>query len=160
MTLERSLAMSRLRLFSYPVVLAVTVFGFASFASAADQPGAAAGPLPTMVEDFRGCATCNSAAAACDTCGKVRKSNLFHKKSCIPYQTQLCPGACFGYFQTQWHRWENVCPIPYQGVGLTDSPARATPAVPQVPGVVVPKVGGSDGPLPKPLPMVPTVPGN
>ena len=142
------------RLFSLPVAVAITALGFSGTVRAADQPGTAA--APTMVEEFRGCATCNSAAAACDSCGKVKKSLFHHHKTCTPYQTTLCPGACFGYFQTQWHRWENVCPIPYQGVGLTDAPARATPAIPPV---VVPKATGSDGPVPKPLPMVPTVPG-
>jgi hypothetical protein len=145
-----------MKLFSVPVVVAVTIFGFVNAASAADQPAAPAAASPTMVEDFRGCATCNSAAAACDSCGKARKSLLHHHKTCTPYVTQLCPGACFGYFQTQWHRWENVCPIPYQGVGLTDAPVRAAP-----PANVVspPKTVGSDVPLPKNLPMVPMVPG-
>jgi len=144
-----------MKLFSVPVVVAITVFGFANFASAADQAAAPAVAGPTVVGDFRGCATCNSAAAACDTCGKVRKSFFHHHKTCTPYQTTLCPGACFGYFQTQWHRWENVCPIPYQGVGLTDAPIRVAP--PTIP--VVPKTTGSDVPLPKSLPMVPMVPG-
>ena len=147
-----------MKLFSVPVVVAVTVFGFVNFASAADQPSAPAAAGTTMVEDFRGCATCNSAASACNSCGKVKKHchGLHCHKSCTPYVTTLCPGACFGYFQTQWHRWENVCPIPYQGVGLTDAPVRAAP--PAVP-VVVPKTTGSDVPLPKNLPMVPMVPG-
>jgi len=145
-----------MKLYSVPVVVAVTVFGFANFASAADQPGAPAAAGPTMVEDFRGCATCNSAATACDSCGKVRKGHFHHHKTCTPYVTTLCPGACFGYFQTQWHRWENVCPIPYQGVGLTDSPVRAAPPANVV---LPPKTAGSDVPLPKNLPMVPMVPG-
>ncbi|MFO0805123.1 MAG: hypothetical protein U0791_18610 [Gemmataceae bacterium] len=145
-----------MKLFSVPVVVAVTVFGFANFAAAADQPAAPAIAGPTMVEDFRGCATCNSAAAACDSCGKVKKHCHGCHKSCTPYVTTLCPGACFGYFQTQWHRWENVCPIPYQGVGLTDAPVRAAPPANVV---VPPKTLGSDVPLPKNLPMVPMVPG-
>ena len=145
---------SLVRLFSLPVAVAITALGFSGTVRAADQPGTAAA-APTMVGDYLGCATCNGAAAACDSCGKVKKSLFHHHKTCTPYQTTLCPGACFGYFQTQWHRWENVCPIPYQGVGLTDAPARATPAIPPV---VVPKATGSDGPVPKPLPMVPTVP--
>lgn len=145
-----------MKLFSAPVVVAVTIFGFVNAASAADQPAAPVGASPTMVEDFRGCATCNSAAAACDSCGKAKKAWFHHHKTCTPYVTHLCPGACFGYFQTQWHRWENVCPIPYQGVGLTDAPVRAAPPVNVV---VPPKTVGSDVPLPKNLPMVPMVPG-
>ena len=146
---------SILRLFSLPVAVAITALGFSGVARAADQPGAASA-APTMVGDYRGCATCNSAAVACDSCSKVHKSLFHHHKTCTPYQTTLCPGACFGYFQTQWHRWENVCPIPYQGVGLTDAPLRSSPLV--APPVVAPKTTGSDGPVPKPLPMVPTVP--
>jgi len=146
--------MSLFRVFSIPVAVTVTVLGMSDVLAAADQPGAAP-KAPTMVEDFRGCATCNSAAAACDTCGKVHKSLFHHHKTCTPYQTTLCPGACFGYFQTQWHRWENVCPIPYQGVGLSDAAVRSGPPV------LVPKTTGSDGPIPnpKPLPTVPMVPG-
>ncbi len=147
---------SILRLFSLPVAVAITALGFSGVARAADQPGAAAiAGAPAMAGDYLGCATCNGAAAACDSCSKVRKS-LFHHKTCTPYQTTLCPGACFGYFQTQWHRWENVCPIPYQGVGHTDTPLRSAPPV--AAPVVAPKTTGSDGPVPKPLPVVPTVP--
>jgi hypothetical protein len=133
--------MSRLKLFSFPVVVALTVFGFASSANASDA-------------EFLGCATCNSASSACDSC-KVK--SLFHgfHKPCKPYQTKLCPGACFGYFQTQWHRWDNVCPIPYQGVGMSDTPRASRPGVSPAP-VTLPKTLGSD----MPLPNVPKVPGN
>ena len=144
---------SFVKLYSFPVVVAITVLAFSGTAAAADQPGAAAsGAAPTIVGsgDYLGCASCNSAAAACDSCGKVRKGHCH--KSCTPYQTHLCPGACFGYFQTQWHRWDAACPIPYQGAGLTDSPVRATPPV------AAPKTTSSDGAIPKPLPVVP-VPG-
>jgi len=49
-----------------------------------------------------------------------------------PYVTNLCPGACFGYFQTQWRKWDEVCPYPYQGTGVTDAPKRPTPALPSI----------------------------
>jgi hypothetical protein len=151
-----------LRMLSIPFAVAVTAIGLSGKVMAADQAAAPAiAATPTMVSDFKACESCNSAAAACDSCSKL-KGHLHllggcgHKK-CTPYQTTLCPGACFGYFQTQWHRWENVCPIPYQGVGLTDAPLRNAPAAtaPVIPTVPTPKTGSSDTPLPK----VPTIPG-
>lgn len=151
---------SMLRLFSLPVAVAITAIGFSGLAVAADQPGAAPlGAAPTMLAGpgsvgGAGCATCGTASAGCNTCN-AHKSLLHHHKTCTPYQTTLCPGACFGYFQTQWHRWENVCPIPYQGAGLSDAPVRASPAV--TAPTLAPKTG-SDVPLPKALPTIPVPP--
>jgi hypothetical protein len=138
---------SMLRIFSFPVAVAVTLLG-SGWAMAADQPGAAATAAGPVMTSNAACATCNSThEAACNAC-RAHHSLFHHKKVCTPYQTTLCPGACFGYFQTQWHRWENVCPIPYQGVGLSDAPLKTNP--PPTPPVI-PKTG-SDGPVPK-IPM-------
>ena len=63
--------MSVIRVFSIPVVVAVTVFGFSNMLVAADQPGTPS-KAPTMVEDFHGCVTCDS---ACDSCGKVHQTH-------------------------------------------------------------------------------------
>ncbi|HEV7215241.1 MAG TPA: hypothetical protein VGP33_08955, partial [Chloroflexota bacterium] len=146
-----------LNLYSFPVVVAITALATSGFVSAADQ-AAVAGPAAIVgaAPGGAGCATCNNAGAAdCATCGKSHRSIFHHTKTCKPYQTQLCPGACFGYFQTQWHRWENVCPIPYQGVGLNDAPVR--PARPST-TLPIPK-SGSDLPVPKALPKIPSLPG-
>src|SRR5262245_29122939 len=70
------------------------------------------------------CTTCEaapcSAPADCASCGHghgghLLGGGLLHGRH-QPYTVNLCPGACFGYFQTQWRRWEEVCPYPYQGV--------------------------------------------
>lgn len=149
--------MLRKSLFSFPAVVAITALAFSGYASAADQAAIAAPAIAgAPAAAGAGCPACaGGAAQACDTCGKSRLSlSIFHRtKTCKPYQTQLCPGACFGYFQTQWHKWENVCPIPYQGVGLNDAPVRsATPTSPAAPKA------GSDLPVPKALPKIPAIP--
>ena len=116
------------------------------------------------------CLTCDAPGPGCATgrCGH----SLFGHKPCKPYNTQLCPGACFGYFQTQWTRWEDVCPLPYQGVGLSDAPPPApgylTPVrpngtLPKMPDPKKPNGTGSELPPPRPapgtgMPMVPSIP--
>lgn len=92
------------------------------------------------------CPTCAAGAPApapggswgkggsCKTCRTIGRK-CSHCAHC--YAPYLCPGACFGYFQTQWHRWEDVCPIPYQGTGVSDSPPPATPYIP-APGATTP----------------------
>jgi len=140
-----------LKLFSLPVAVAITALGYSGKLQAADQAVVAA---PAVIGSALGtgtCATCNAAPATCTSCKGI--GSLFHHRPCKPYQTTLCPGACFGYFQTQWHRWENVCPIPYQGVGLSDASLRPVP--PAVAPAPPPKSVGSDFPVPKLVPMVP-----
>jgi len=135
----------------------VVSLGSAGTSGAADQTPPPPPPPPPAVAD-PGCPTCTVAATGapctapgCTTCKKV---GIGHKP-CKPYVTNLRPGACFGYFQTQWHRWEDVCPIPYQGVGIVDAPPRPTPPLVTSSPVPVappadPKAKGSDAPLPKP----------
>ena len=141
--------------------VAAVVLGSAGGAAAVDTPAApapvyAAAPVYSVAPG--GCATCQAAPAAdcgspgCATCAQKR---AWHHKECTPYVTHLRPGACFGYFQTQWHRWENVCPLPYQGVGLNDAPPLPTPAAtgsdnPVGPGAGAPPSGKSGDPLPNP----------
>lgn len=135
------------RALSIPIAVAVTLIGVSNVLSAADQP------VASSIQEFRGCATCSSAAAACDSCGKVRGGFQTHyiRKPCTPHQPTLAPGACYGHFQTQWNRWEDVCPLPYKGVGHVETPKP----VPMIPPMPLPKAGGSDGPIPK----IPSVPG-
>src|SRR5207302_5122781 len=75
-------------------------------------------------------------------------------------ETHLCRGACFWYFPTQWHRWEEVCPIPYPGAGLSDAPRIPTPPLtgatittPPPRGPVDPKTLPEPKALPEPKPM-------
>ncbi len=129
------------------VGVAVGSFGLAT---AADQPVVVAPAAPAVVGDV--CPTCTAGPAGAP-CGKAGCGNGCNPKK--PVVGQLRPGACFGYFQTQWHRWEDVCPLPYQGVGQNDAPLR-TPFVGGVPQTVPGAPPKSDAP-PKLTPM-PTTP--
>jgi hypothetical protein len=96
---------------------------------------------PVTVGD-QGCPTCaagqhGAPAKSCNTCGKWFTGRRDHK---APYPVSLCPGACFGYFQTQWRKWDEVCPYPYTGIGVSDAP--------RLPGVVPPKTGELAPPRP------------
>ncbi len=95
-----------------------------------------------------GCESCQHGAirANCNVCGKLLGGHL-HKNKKAPYPVTLCPGACFGYFQTQWRKWDEVCPYPYIGVGVGDAPRPPS-------GVLNPRPtvpGGSDLTPPRPL---------
>jgi hypothetical protein len=98
-----------------------------------------------------GCAACAAAKAtstskSCPNCG----SSWFHHHEKGPYVVNLCPGACFGYFQTQWRKWDDVCPYPYQGVGVSDAPRPSSPALPPL--------SKPDGTLPAPRTVEPKAP--
>lgn len=147
----------------------------ASAADVSPPPVVSAAPVyadPAMP----GCATCQGAAgcescqhgairAKCDVCGKLLGSNLKKDKK-APYPVTLCPGACFGYFQTQWRKWDEVCPYPYTGTGVSDAARIPGASVnPQRTGT------GLDAPrpvdpktMPEPkkidLPAIPPAPGN
>ncbi len=127
----------------------VLVWGGVSSVAAADvtpPPPAPVYGAPVTVGD-PGCAACQSGQQSfgrtkCNSCGRLLGSNL-HKDRKAPYPVTLCPGACFGYFQTQWRKWDDVCPYPYLGQGVTDAP--------RVPGSVpLPPPGGGLTP-PRPL---------
>jgi hypothetical protein len=81
-----------------------------------------------------GCPTCAAAssqsmgAKSCPNCG----SHWFQHHTKGPYVVNLCPGACFGYFQTQWRKWDDVCPYPYQGIGVSDAPKPVAPVLPGI----------------------------
>ena len=126
-----------------------------SSAPAADvtpPPAAVVGAAPVTVGD-PGCVSCQRGATL-GTCSKCNKSLILgalqsHKNK-GPYPVALCPGACFGYFQTQWRKWDDVCPYPYQGVGVGDAPR---PPV----GVLNPRPSGGGGELSPPRPLDPKV---
>ena len=129
--------------FARRVAAVAVVFGAAGTSAAVDTPVAAP---PVVHPAAAPCPTC--AAPAGTPCGPTCGPTWTGTKECRthfgrpvpPYQTKLCPGACFGYFQTQWSRWEDVCPVPYQGHGITDAPAtRTTPVTPVRPPVEVKK---------------------
>ena len=126
---------------------AVALFvGYTGCLSAADNPPVTtAGPVTIAGGDPGDCPTCSG--------GTVKKSHSFFKSPrllghlpCKPYTPQLAPGACFGYFQTQWHRWQDVCPLPYQGVGMSDAPPLRSQTI------------ATPAPLTQPTPTKPTTP--
>jgi hypothetical protein len=94
--------------------------------------------MPGTTVPVRSCPTCGSGNAnmggykSCPTCG----SSWLHHHTKGPYVVNLCPGACFGYFQTHWRKWDDVCPYPYQGIGVSDAPK---PPAPVLPAVTIPK---------------------
>lgn len=140
--------------------VAALVAGYVGLATAADEPlpaapGVVAGAdCPTCAAGPGG-APCRS--AKCKSCER----RFFGYAPPKPAVGQLRPGACFGYFQTQWHRWEDVCPLPYQGVGLNDVGSRVPPPGPVAvpPTTPAPKTKGTDAPLPLPKAVPMTTPG-
>lgn len=145
------------RLLGAPAAIAVAL-GWAGSAPAAEPVPApiVAGPAVIAApETFPTYPT--SGTVGCETCGRGHISLFHNKKNSTPRVPYIAPGACFGYFQTQWHRWEDVCPIPYQAAGLTDGPPRpAPPIIPITPPADATKKG-SDTPLPKKA-ALPTAP--
>jgi hypothetical protein len=122
--------------------------------SASDTPTKS--PAPTAgsaIMPSVGCPSCGgvpvTAGHVCTKPGLAGRS--LHPGKNEPYVVNLCPGACFGYFQTQWRRWDTVCPYPYLGTGVSDAP---TPPVPKLksPSDQLPGKGGT---LPEPRPSEP-----
>ena len=157
--------------------VAVALVWVGAAVRAADTPAPVAAPVyagaaPVSVgADPAGCATCQHGVAggSCATCSKSLIKGNHANRTKGMYQVNLCPGACFGYFQTQWRKWDEACPYPYLGYGVND--AARPPA-----GVLNPKAPGSGSELnpprvidpkgaPEPkktgsdLPPIPPVPG-
>jgi hypothetical protein len=138
-------------------------------ARAADEtktPGPGAAQVSVLPPTAGGsCATCGAAGptVGCSTCGKLlRGHNRFgHKNKNEPFQVNLCPGACFGYFQTQWRKWDDVCPYPYLGTGVSDAPKPPAPALPKSGTPLTPPRPIDPKKMPAPgvgaLPAIPTV---
>ena len=87
----------------------------------AGSPAAAGDGLFHREGSTAGCVNCEKhwtrAGSDCPTCINGRFGIGYRKRPTVP---TLAPGACFGYFPTQWNRWEDVCPIPYPGAGIND----------------------------------------
>ncbi|HUR53732.1 MAG TPA: hypothetical protein VMZ71_06355 [Gemmataceae bacterium] len=151
--------------FARRVAAVAVVLGAAGTSAAVDTPVAAPPvahlaavpcatcPAPAAAPCGPAAAACGPAAAACGPAWTGTKECRTHfGRPVPPYQTKLCPGACFGYFQTQWSKWEDVCPVPYQGQGFTDAPAtRTTPVTPVRPPAEVKKPTDLKPADPKPM---------
>lgn len=92
----------------------------------ATPAGSGVAGLTRYTAGCRGVPKCNT--GDCDT------TRFQGHRQKDPYVVNLCPGACFGYFPTQWRSWEEVCPT-----GVAIDPHKAVP--PYVPPA-------SDRPLP------------
>jgi hypothetical protein len=156
-----------------PAVAAVLAVWGAANLRAADYPMVPPPISGQFTVSPAGCTTCSGLGSTTGTCQSCQGnkgcatcgSAWFQKHEKGPYVVNLCPGACFGYFQTQWRKWDDVCPYPYQGIGVTDAPRPPAPALPGTtlpgPRPVEPKIDPKTG---KPMtmngyPQIP-VPGN
>jgi hypothetical protein len=105
----------------------------ASFAADVTAPPApvviGASPVGVAGPGCAGCETCPEGGAK----SKFRPG-LLHKDKNAPFNVTLCPGACYGYFQTQWRKWDDVCPYPYTGIGVSDAPRLPGAPLPPLPG--------------------------
>jgi hypothetical protein len=143
--------------------LGVALFGQTERAAAQAPPE----PAPAIVEGHhlldRGHASCNS--PHCDRCRSVQEiNNAFWYKRRLP-QPMILPGSCFGYFQTRWTAWKDVCPesncAAPAGVSAPpatpDEPTKLTPAVEEMtpPRPAVPPADPVPAPAPAPVPLPP-----
>ncbi|MBA4063022.1 MAG: hypothetical protein C0501_04810 [Isosphaera sp.] len=109
-------------------------------------PAVAAGTVVGVHADAAGgCATCAPDAG-------TRKPGQALISRLRPTTVQLAPGACFGYFPTQWRKWDEVCPYPYSPAGLSEG---QRPPVPYPGYGDRPEPKGPNGELPTPRPVDP-----
>jgi hypothetical protein len=134
------------------------------------------GPGPALPAAGPACQNCDKhftrGGSDCPTCVNGRFGIGFRHRPTVP---SLAPGACFGFFPTQWNRWQDVCPIPYPGVGVeepgpTSTAKKADPKKGPKAEIAPPPKPASDAPpddpkgkggeLPKPgtLPNIPEAP--
>lgn len=116
------------------------------------------------------CTSCGS--AECSSCGggvMCGKKGLkqyptfdshYIKKFCAP---TICPGSCFGHFQTKWTPWAYACPQWTPG-GMPHDPSlvnwypptyglgNQTPAPPTIPPAASPAAPSEPVPAPRPAP--------
>ena len=124
------------------------VLGCGSGAGAADGPSGG-GTTAVMIQPGGGCASCEVVPMA-----HTRMKSPLHipqwlEQHCPvpPRSVTLCPGACFGYFPTQWRKWEDVCPIPYAG--------NYDPLHPSIPPIPSSDSNGKNGTIPIPHSLEP-----
>ncbi|MBX9585116.1 MAG: hypothetical protein K2X87_32825 [Gemmataceae bacterium] len=157
--------------------LSALALGLMMSATAAGDDPAPAPPGPAHPAAGPACQNCTKhftrAGSDCPTCVNGRFGIGFRHRPTVP---SLAPGACFGYFPTQWNRWQDVCPIPYPGAGIEDpgnvsTAKKADPKKDEKAETAPPPKPSSDtaapadpkekgGELPKPgtLPSIPEAP--
>jgi hypothetical protein len=117
-------------------------------------PAGYGAPYSTQYGPGGGCPSCgggsfSGGSGGCKSCESCGGSWLHHHDK-GPFVVNLCPGACFGYFQTQWRKWDDVCPYPYQGIGVSDAPRPPSPVIPGP--TTAPGKSGTTIPGPRPVP--------
>src|SRR5262245_24436037 len=123
--------------------VAVAMWAGGSALAADVSPAPNAAPATSYPSAFAagGCASCESGQV---TSGSSHLGKIHQLRRARPlYQVNLCPGACFGYFQTQWRKWDEVCPYPYSGVGPGNQSNPPT-------GPLIPQPGSRSLPMPRP----------
>ena len=113
-------------LFSSAMAAVIALSSATSLLAADNQIALPPGPLAYSAP-APGCPTCGAAAQAGSTgCKSVPELVAVRGFTTTTKDHTLLisvPGACFGYFQTQWRKWDDVCPYPCQGIGVSDAPA-------------------------------------
>ena len=124
--------------FETPIAAAPPVHATPAY-PAATMPFAAVSP---------GCSSCQT------------KTGFFSKhRPCDGRAMSINPDTCFGFYHTQWSRWEDVCPIPAPP-GIPAAPVIAPTVVVPAKPAAEPKakeLKNSDAPLPRPSPL-PSIP--
>jgi hypothetical protein len=119
-------------------------------ASAADGPLPACGTPALMIQPGGGCSACEVVPMARTKMKSLScEPNWLDKHHPLPPRSvTLCPGACFGYFPTQWRKWEETCPYPFT---MNYDPLH--PEVPAIPSSD--SWPGKNGKIPDPRPLDP-----
>jgi len=141
----KGIAMSA-RIATFTAVLVLSGFGIAR---AADAP-ASYGTSAVVVQPGGACTSCEVVPMACTKikCTGCVPNWLDKHHPLPPKPVDLCPGACFGYFPTQWRRWEDACPYPF-----TMNNDMPHPAIPTIPSSDT--WPGKNGRIPDPRPFEP-----
>jgi hypothetical protein len=82
----------------------------AGFCTAA--PASAGDGTPAMIVHANGACTACEVMPAANTRMKLSGDHHKHVKPLPTVTVNLCPGACYGYFPTQWRSWEEACGLP------------------------------------------------
>ena len=130
------------------IAVATAVMVLSSFGAlcAADGPPGCGTPA-LMIQPGGSCTACEVVPMA-KTRMRTPCNPDWLDKHCPakPRPVNLCPGACFGYFPTQWRKWEDTCPYPFT-MGNDTLP----PGIPSIPATS----DSSPGKIPNPRPLEP-----
>jgi hypothetical protein len=145
LTAAKGIAMSA-RITTFTAVLVLSSLGLAHAADGALPCGTPA----LVVQPGGGCTACEVMPMARTKMKSTGcQPNWLDKHHPLPPKpVELCPGACFGYFPTQWRRWEDTCPYPF-----TMNPDPLHPPIPTIPASDA--WPGKNGKVPDPRPLDP-----